>query len=291
MAPKKIRFSLPLFISEVIDNDVKKFGINKNKLANMIFEKFYKNYKLFKDIEDENNITFQFNLNNINAELYEVVKYDLIGQDDSFSDLFRSLFYTYINYPADKREIIIYNDVYTNIIKGIEEKNQISIKYNGGFRIIEPFFISSTNEERFNYVCCYSYKNERVVNYRLSKIERVILLKESQKNRNEEEIISYKKNFDPYLSHNKKVKIRLTKRGQELYQMFTFTPKVLEIIPIPEALEGRENGVIYIVEASTLKTKLFFPQFMQEVEILEPVELRDWFRDSVRKMFEVYGGL
>jgi len=293
MAAKKIRFLLPLFINEIIEHDVVKFNINRNKLSNMIFEEFKDNYKPFTELADDNNVTFQFNLNNSNAELYRVKRElgELFNDEiDTDAILFRSFFYTYINYPADKREIIIYNDIYRDIMQGVEAKKQISVKFNGKFRNIEPFFISSTKEERFNYVCCYCYKNKKIVNYRLSKIERVILLKNDQKFRNESKIEEYKNNFDPYLSYDKKVKIKLTKRGVELYKIFTFTPKVLEELRLREPQASEEGGgAIYVVEASSLKARLFFPQFMEEVEILEPLELREWFRERVKKMGEIYG--
>jgi len=40
----------------------------------------------------------------------------------------------------------------------------------------------------------------------------------------------YKKNFDPYLSFNKKVKVKLSAEGERLYKKFTFTPEILEKI-------------------------------------------------------------
>ena len=285
MAPQKIRFSLPEFINEIIESDVSKFRIKKNKLSNMIFEKFKYNYKPFTELVDENNISFQFNLNNDNAEIYRESYSEFFNDEiDTQAVLFRSLFYTYINYPADRREIIIYNDIYNSLIEAINQNRQIRVKYNGKFRVIEPFFISSTKEERFNYACCYCYKNEKVVNYRLSNIEKIIESKNPQKNRNEEKIEEYKKNFDPYLSFNKKVKIKLTKEGIRLYGKFTFTPEILEKF----SNETENEGAIYIVEASSLKAKLFFPQFMDEVEVLEPVELREWFWDKIKKMGRIY---
>ena len=284
MAPHKIRFSLPFFIYEIVESDVKKFGINKNKLSNIIFEKLKYNYKIFDEKADKNNVNYQFNLNNDNAEIYLESYSEFFNEKiDSQSLLFRSLFYTYINYPSDKREIIIYNDVYDRVIKAIENKKQIKIKFYGQFRTIEPFFISSTKEERFNYICCYCYKNEKIVNYRLNKIEKVIDSLKEQIHRDESLIKEYIKNFDPYLSFNKFVKVKLTPKGVKLYNQFTFIPKIIE----KQNVKNSDN-IIYIVEASDLKAKLFFPQFMNEVEIIEPVEMRNWFKEKIAKMNEIY---
>ncbi len=284
MAPKKIKFQLPQFISEIINHDIRKFHVNKNRLSNIIFETFKYDYKPFVEIADENNISFQFNLNNDNAEIYDINYKEFFNERiETQSELFRSLFYTYISYPSDKREIITYNKIYSDITTAIKERRQINLKFYGKFRLIEPFFISATNEERFNYICCYCHKNEKIVNYRLSKIEKVIISKNKQLNRDEIKITEYRVNFDPYLSYNQKIKIKLTPIGVKLYDKFTFTPKILERVDI-----DKSDNKIYIIEASDLKAKLFFPQFMDEVEILEPLELREWFKSKIKNMSNIY---
>ena len=283
MEVAKIRFTMPFFIYEIIENDIRKFGINKNKLSNIIFEHFKYNYVEFTESSDKNSVTFQFNLNKDNTEEYRENYSEFFNDKiNTQAMLFRALFYTYVNQPADKREIIIYKKNYDCLLDAVKEKKRVKIKYLKEFRTIEPFFVSSTKEERYNYVCCYCYKNEKIVNYRLSKIEKVIKSNKVQSKRDEEKIKKYKRNFDPYLSFGRKVKIRLTAEGIKLYGMFTITPKILEKYPL------KDGGAVYVVEASDLKAKLFFPQFMDEVEIMEPLSLREWFKKKIDNMKENY---
>ena len=275
---KKIRVLVPYFILEIIEHDIERFNIKKNRLANIIFRYFKDNYTMFLDNEDIKNNIIQFNFNKSNDEIYEALMDSFFNSKvDTEAKLFRSLFYTYISNPASVRERIIFEENYKKILTSIKNKVKVKIKYNNTYREIEPFFISDTKERLTNYLCGYSYKYNKVINYKLSKIEKIILLKSKQAENDKIDIIALKKSFDPYLSYNQKVKVKFTEKGMKLFENSVFKPKII----------SKEKN-IYIIESSEYRAKEFLASFFEEVEILEPKTLRTWMIERVTKLSKLY---
>ena len=86
------------------------------------------------------------------------------------------------------------------------------------------------------------------------------------------------KNFDPFLSFGKNITIKINEVGQKLFERVILNrPKVLE-----------KNGDIWILECTNRLAKIYFPQFLSNVEILEPLNLREWFKDELKKSLDRY---
>jgi predicted DNA-binding transcriptional regulator YafY len=72
--------------------------------------------------------------------------------------------------------------------------------------------------------------------------------------------------------------VKFTDVGIEMFNLLKVDkPKIL----------SRERNEIE-VECSIFKAKLYFSQFLDEVEILEPIELREWFKEKYTKAVSVY---
>ncbi len=85
-------------------------------------------------------------------------------------------------------------------------------------------------------------------------------------------------NFDPFLSFRKEIKVRLTPKGKEHYDLIlTNKPKMKEY-----------DGDIYTFYCSDENAKIYFPHFYDEAEILEPLELRIWFKGKIENMRKKY---
>jgi len=54
----------------------------------------------------------------------------------------------------------------------------------------------------------------------------------------------------------------------------------------PKIIE--KTGNIFIFQCSEDKAKAYFPQFLEEVEIIEPTELRNWFKETFKKIYIQY---
>ena len=310
MKPKiKIKAKVPYFIYNVLEHDLKKFDIKLNTLLNIIFtrvihEKNQYNYQLFNEIVDsrrENNKIIHFKLNKTNQQVFESLQNNYITADTSEAIFLRSLLYTYINHHVNEREKFIHFHNFNTLEKAIKQKIMISIKYKDKTRKIEPFFILATEEERFNYICCYCHTKKDIINYRLSNICDIVTLPNNlQLNRDNYDIKKLKNNFDPYLSNDKFVTIKLTTIGKKYYKLFTYKPPIVTLDngkkistktsqkEITDKL-NRDGDDIFTLEASIFKAKLFLGAFWEEVEVIEPIELRDWVEERAKKMVGVYG--
>ena len=155
----------------------------------------------------------------------------------------------------------------------IKTGRKIKIRYKDEYRIVEPYFVISENGETRNYLFCYCCKNNEYRNYRLINIKGVSILREDFEHYNEEYIKNIRDNFDPYLSYGSIVKVKISRHGQELMEKVVINrPKLME-----------QEGDIFTFQCSDLKAKLYFPQFLGSAEIIEPQELREWFKQEFEK--------
>ena len=275
----KIRVTLPEYIYNFIINDEKDFEINKNRLCNMIFEIYGENVEIEDNIpKTKYNKILQFNLSNNNLDIFV----DIVSRKgvENKSDFFRKLFFIYCYQPKYKREQQICRQSLAVIENGIKTGRKIKIRYKDEYRIVEPYFVVSENGETRNYLFCYCCKNNEYRNYRLINIKAISILKEEFEHFNEEYIKNVRDNFDPYLSYGKIVKVKLNEYGL----------KQMEKIVINRPKQMEQDGDIFTFECSDLKAKLYFPQFLENAEIIEPQELREWFKQEFEKTAEKYRG-
>ncbi len=59
--------------------------------------------------------------------------------------------------------------------------------------------------------------------------------------------------------------------------ILTNRPKIKEV-----------DGDIYTFYCSEKNAKIYFPHFMDEAEILEPIELREWFKRKSESLAKKY---
>lgn len=80
------------------------------------------------------------------------------------------------------------------------------------------------------------------------------------------------------MSFRKEIKVKLTPKGKEHYDLIlTNRPKIKEY-----------NDDIYTFYCSDENAKIYFAHFYDNAEILEPLELRDWFKIKFKNMYELY---
>lgn len=276
---KKIRVTLPDYITQTISHDAIDFGFNLNNFYNRLFS-IYAEKK--KDIyflpQSRNNNIIQFNLNKENEDIYMSTLriYDVQVE----AEFFRKILYDYIDMPKFKRELMIFQKTVKEIEKAISKKKKIEIKFKNETRIIEPYFVKPSGGESRNYIHAYCEKNKEYRNFRLSKVKVIRVFDIKQDKYNEDYLEKIKVNFDPFLSFGKEIKVRLTQKGKEHYDLI--------ITNRPKIKEYKED--IYTFYCSNENAKIYFPHFMDEAEILEPKELREWFSERFEKVFRKYEG-
>lgn len=276
---KKIRVTIPTFITKVIKTDAEDFGYTPNGFYNEIFRIYAKKKKELEPVQkSKNNDIIQFNLNKDNCELY--VSILRMYETQVESEFWKRVLYNYIDMPKYKREMIIFQDTIDQIEYAIKKNLKIEVKYKGELRILEPYFIKYAGGESRNYLHAYSDKSNGYRNYRLTSIKVLRVLEEKQEHNDKKYIENIKNNFDPFLSYGCETKVRLTEHGIKHYDtVITNRPEVKEI-----------HGDVYTFHCSPENAKIYFPHFMDEAEILEPQELREWFKGRYENLIKKYEG-
>ncbi|MGL4653080.1 WYL domain-containing protein [Cetobacterium sp.] len=276
---KKIRVTLPKRIAEILESDIEEFFIKKNTLLNYLYEEYAKEgyTRLEVEVDKSETSVIQFNLNKKNLRGY----YNFLEENkiQNESEFFREILSDYSENCKKKRELFLFKEKVERINDSIAERKLIKVNFRDGKSIeVEPYLIESSKLEVANYLFCYNLKEKLWKNYRIKYIDSVYTKNSNFKIRDIDFIQRMKEDFDPFISFGKKVKIRLTNSGENLFkELQTNRPKVIQ-----------KNLNEYILECSEEKAKRYFSFFLDEVEILEPIELREWFKNKYKKALEQY---
>ncbi len=275
---KKIRFTVSYFMKEVLKEDKEYFGAEIGAIGNRLFE-YYANKDIDKiDLKISGGQIVQFNLSKYNEEMY----YKILQEHsvETEAEYLRDIFFTYINNPRYKREKILFDKTFRDIEEAIAEKKKVNIKYNGEIRTVNPYFIKVADGENRSYLFCYCEKNNDYRCYRMSEIKNIMVSKKDVEVKDSRYIENIYNNFDPFRSYGKRVKVKFTDKGKELLKkVVSNRPKILE-----------NTKDEYVFECDIKLAQVYFPQFFSEVEILEPKELQEWFRDKFKKGYDLYRG-
>lgn len=264
-------------MSDIIESDCEEFHIKKNTLLNFIFQ-FLKEEKEYEEEASMGEKTvIQFNLNKSNRETY----YSFLLERGIYneSEFFRKLIGKYTNKPKMKRELFIFQESVKKINFAIKENLIIYISFQDGKKIqIEPYHMGTSNLEIANYLFCFDLAENIFKNYRLCNIDSVYITRNKFVSRDRTFIENVKKDFDPFLSQGKIIKVFLTEKGEKIFRELRVNrPKLL----------NKKNGV-YEFQCSEEKAKRYFSYFLDEAEILEPLHLRKWFIEKFSNALNLY---
>lgn len=274
---KKLRITVPNEIYKIIESDLEDFRITKNFLCNYIFE----NSKGFKQIYNYkyngSKKIIQFNLNKKNLENY----YSFLAEKkiEVEAEYFRNIFFYYAQQSKKSRELFIFKNITEKIMCGVENKKKIIVTFaDGTKKTISPYYMASSELELKNYLFSYDEDEKRFKNFTLRNIKAVYVTEKKVYEGENDFVHEVIENFDPFLSYNKRVKVKFTDEGLEiLKRVKTYRPKLL-----------KQEGNICVFQCSELQGKRYFSAFWNEAEILEPLELRNWFRERSLKIMEIY---
>lgn len=273
---KKVRFTASYFMKEVLKEDREYFGLEIGAIGNYLFE-YYADKDIDKiDLKISGGQIIQFNLNKINEEMY----YKILQEHnmETEAEYLRCMFFTYINNPRYKREEILFDKNFRDIKEAIENRKKINIKYHNEIRTVNPYFVKVADGENRSYLFCYCEKNSDYRCYRVSDIKNIMMSKQTLEIKDSKYIEGIYNDFDPFRSYGKRVKVKLSEKGKELLKkVVSNRPKLLE-----------NSGEEYIFQCDEKLAQVYFPQFFSEVEILEPQELRDWFKKKFKKAYDLY---
>jgi len=274
---KKIRVTLPIDIFEIIKNDAENFKVSQNFLYNYLFE----NYKSLKFNSNYNNTNkkkiIQFSLNKNNLENYYSFLLDHNIQIEA--KFFRNIIIAYAVKSKKNRELFIFKELINRIKYAIKNNKQIILTFqDNSKKRISPFLVASSELELKNYLFSYDESEKNFKNFLIRNIKNVYISTKERTIKNTDFIDQVVKNFNPFLSTNNYIVVRFSQGGLKTFEKLkTNRPKILE-----------SNNLIYKFECSLEQGKRYFSYFFSDVEILEPLELRNWFKNQYEKGKKLY---
>ena len=272
----KLRVTVPKNIALILKRDQEDFEINENKHYNIIYKNMNFDYSedKSKSVYKEDTELLQFTLSKENFIKFDTLENKKLKK----ADFFRQLITEYAMKSSYERELIVFKEHLERIKVAIENNKRIEIKFKNRDDILDPYFIASLEKENRNYLVSYSCYKEKIVNYRIKNISNVVITNLNREPFDEKYIKDLSENFNPFLSFGNEVKVKFTTEGEKYYkQVISNRPK----------LKGTE-GDIYIFEANDYQAMLYFAGFMEMVEILEPLSLREKMIERAKMMIENY---
>ncbi len=274
---KKIRVTLNKSIAEILETDAASFKITKNYLINYIFEHL-KDEKIddYQEIPEEKTV-IQFNLNKKNREIY----YDFLQERkiQVEADFIRKLIHKYAHQSKSNRELFVFQENVERIRYAIKEKKVIKIRFEDKRQTtVLPFHIGTSKLELANYLFCYDFQEDKYKNYKFNHIDVIYITKETRGWQDKNFIENVIKNFDPFLSEGKRIKAILTPFGKTL----------LANVGLNRHETLSVNGDVYEFKCSEHQAKRYFSYFLDEIEILEPLSLRNWFIEKFTNALKKY---
>lgn len=219
-----------------------------------------------------------FRVNNNENQLECVL--DACPANVSRSEFIANIIYSYLDNPQYERERIVFKEELKKLETAIKNNQAIKIKskydrtHNCDFQIIYPKEVCFSNEELFNYLL---YKKiikgkECARSIHLYNIDTIFSLPENCTF--SQEILNcfkrMKRNGVQFsIDKNTEFKIQFTKDGLERYNTFNYLEK-------PVALDkSDEETRIFYFDCSDMQFRNYFANFYDEMEVLEPKEMRE----------------
>lgn len=272
---KNIKMSVLEKIDNFITEEAEEFGVTKNKYLTKIFKNFDFTYFPQKrsKIYAENTNRIQFTIPKEALKKYE----DLENKNIVIADYCREMLDNFLTLSRIKREQIILKDRLDIIKEAISENMRLNFTTEHGTSMVEPYEIAEAIKYDKIYIICYRETFDCVVTYSLSNIKKITKRKDFQEYYYED-IETAKNDFDPFLPYDNIVKIKITPKGEKIFQRKNqLRPKIL-----------KKDGDIWELECTPYKALLYFISFYDEVEILEPVSLRKNITEKINKMYKIY---
>lgn len=272
---KNIKVSVLEKIDTFIIEEAEEFGVTKNKYLTEIFKNFdfkyipQKRSKIYTEITNY----IQFTVPKEALEKYEALENEKIV----IADYCRDMLDKFLALSKVKREQIILKSKLDTIKEAISKDMRLNFTTKNGTSMVEPYEIMEDIKYDKNYIICYKETLDAVVTYSLQNIKKITKRKDFQEYYYVD-IDTAKNSFDPFLSYNNTVKIKITPEGEKIFQKKKqLRPKVL-----------RKDKNIWELECTPYKALLYFTSFYNEVEIIEPLSLRKTLTEKINKMYEIY---
>lgn len=279
-----IRINLTDLARKVIESDRIIFGASANSnltygaIVNKIIENFDDDFTIDDSLltlrnEDESRIVrLQNNVIDILGAV-EIADYLKNTSTPNVPKYVKCLLESYSRLPFIKREkLILKKDVIQHIDAALKNRKNLQITYKGDTFIVTPICIAPAKEGTFQYLV--GEKNSSRISIRLSRIEKIRAIGKTTPIAEDviKQINADLSEFGPTFITEQKttIKVKFSKKGLESYEY--------SVMHRPMHIAIEEDNV-YVFCCSEMQAIYFFFRFAGDVEILEPLSLRNKFRD------------
>lgn len=134
---KRVRVSIPNFVMEILENDMKYFSLAKDRICNIIIKRLgFENIQSYhKKVTDKTSI-LSFNLNDRNTELFDEML--IMSNEVKESEFFRKVFSTYANLHPFLREKNLHMELFKIVESAINNNHRLKIYYEKRLLDIYP---------------------------------------------------------------------------------------------------------------------------------------------------------
>ena len=247
----------------------------------------------------------KFRINVDNVELFKNDYTNADYYDGTVGQYLKALFEEYCQLPMFQRELVFFRDIVDEIEKGINTQKKIKITIKKKFNpdennyyyrkfYISPYKIVQDSTKAYNYIVGISEEifddnttgEKQIASFRISRIEKIMVcrsmsgfLSQEKKDKIESEL---KGKTPAFMTGDIiDIKVRFTKKGLEQYNRFLNLR--------PNNYSKVENECLtYIFHCTEFQASTYFLKFMKEIEIMEPLYLREKFMSNYKEALAVY---
>ena len=245
---------------------------------------------------------FRINIANVDLLRDDVSEEDIY--DDIIGDYLKAVYEEYCTLQTYKREQVFFKETVDEINKAIADEKQLKItllpKYDPKAKayvnqtfFVTPYKVVQDTTQSYNYLIgvslperSYDKAKKTVASIRISRIAKIrelssmkgFISKEKREQIEKELLLKTPQFMKGDLLY---VKVRFTKKGYENYSRFLYLrPNDCTKV------EGEE--LTYLFRCTELQAISYFVKFLRDAEILEPLYLREKFKDRYRDAYSLY---
>ena len=313
---QKIKVAVSNLLRSQMELDVEDYGLKSlSDLCNRILARYAEftppdptkmgpDDTLYKNVP-----SLQFSLNQHGESFANFANSFAKNAGTKIAALCRYYFESYVNMPRGKRECFIFRDSLDKLTSAAEAHANVNLTYRDKPKHVSPCFLAFSPSQVRAYVvvcddCIDAPAATRFHSLRLCHIKGVALETGSeafhcQKFELSRQAETFREHFDPFLCYGQQVKVKLTEEGAKRYNKLTTNrPKVIAVESDGNKMSAEKNAHlecaevngagVYTFECSEKLAKVYFPQFLSDADILEPRDLRLWFKEEFEKAAGVY---
>lgn len=224
--------------------------------------------------------------------------------DDDFypspSKFLSALVQEYTALPRVRRERIYFGTIFESMKDCIDCQCYAEITlYNNEIFFLRPYKIIPDIFSSWHYVFGYARSeqsdesDEKLRSFRMQRIKDVQMRQSfsfsAEESKKLGEVMHHPENVPFLLGETVKGKVRLTKKGWELYQYYIRTNQPIFLKKTIEKGNSEEdNKVTLTFECTEQQLEYYFIKFGENAEILDPPSLRKRFREIHENALEYY---